>query len=345
MIVVPPVLYSYYIDEIFKMEGDFLSELLTVESLCKNYNTKPVLQDISLSIQKGELFSLAGPSGAGKTTFLKILSGIEYPDSGKVIFNNKHAGSTIMVFQEYLLFPHMTVSQNLIFGLKARKLLDRKERKKKTAEYLSYFRLSDKSESYPEHLSGGQRQRVALARAMIIGPELLLLDEPFANLDKNLKGETAKFIRQTVKDFGITAVLVTHDLEEASLISDRLGIFLNGRLRQTGTVQELYQHPSDLETAAFLGPVNHIPDDILPYIDSAAVPVSGKDIYSRAQGLEVVKDSEGPGIIKAIEHRGSYMSLSVIIAGSNIVIHSFKNGFVQGDRVKIILHSFFTNRG
>jgi putative spermidine/putrescine transport system ATP-binding protein len=280
------------------MKGENVSEFLTVADLCKNYNTKPVLDGINFTLNKGELLSIVGPSGAGKTTFLKILSGLEYPDCGTVRFSNGTDANngTILVFQEYLLFPHMTVKQNLLFGLKARKMLDKKGRIEKVS-------------------------------------------------DKNLKGETASFIRQTVKDFHITAVIVTHDLEEASIISDKLGIFLDGKLRQTGTVSELYQKPADLEVAAFLGPVNHIPSDILPYIETSVITPGKKDIYSRAQGMEILRDPDGPGLVKSIEHRGTYLSLSVKIKEREIIIHSFKNGFSQGDRVKIKLHSYFTNGG
>ncbi|MCG8453198.1 MAG: ABC transporter ATP-binding protein [Spirochaetales bacterium] len=227
---------------------------VNISKVKKNYGGKPVLKELSLEIEDGEFISLIGPSGVGKTTLLRILANIETPDSGEVHFSRTPGKEdpVIMVFQDFALFPHMTVAENVGYGLKMRGVR-RKDRQERVEKMLDWFGIADKAPSYPARLSAGQRQRAAIARALVVEPMVLLLDEPFANLDKNLKGETARFIRQTQRSFGITTVMVTHDQEEAFAVSDRIGVLISGELRQYSSPEELLKSPADGETERFLG--------------------------------------------------------------------------------------------
>lgn len=209
---------------------------IELRHISKRFNTQAVLEDISCDVRSSELVSIVGPSGAGKTTLLNIIAGLEIPDKGSVVFSepvNKHH-PVIIVFQDYVLFPAMTVRDNIGFGLKARHL-KKPQITQQVDRMLEYFQLTPHADQYPAQLSAGQKQRAAIARAMIVNPAVLLLDEPFANLDRNLKMETARFIRTTQQTFGIPTISVTHDLEEAFAMSDRIGVLLDGRLQQFDT--------------------------------------------------------------------------------------------------------------
>ncbi len=207
------------------------------------------LQDVSFSVNAGELLSFVGPSGAGKTTLLKLLAGIDTADRGTITFRDgvDRRHPPILVFQDYLLFPHMTVFDNVAFGLRSRRgraRFTRDEVRERVERYLMQLGVADKADIFPATLSGGQKQRVALARALVLEPGLLLLDEPFANLDRRLKGETAFFIRDLQRRLGVTTITVSHDLDETLAISDRVGVIVNGTLEQIGPPREIEAHPA-----------------------------------------------------------------------------------------------------
>ena len=225
-----------------------------LRGICKAYGDHAVLRDLDLRIEENEFISLIGPSGVGKTTLLKILADLETPDAGLVRFKTPPGKEhpVLMVFQDFALFPHMSVADNVGYGLKVRGLR-RRDRRDRVLKMLDWFGIGEKAEAYPARLSAGQKQRAAIARALVVEPMVLLLDEPFANLDKNLKGETAEFIRRTQRSFGITTVMVTHDQEEAFAVSDRVGVIIDGRLRQYDRPDVLVGAPGDAETARFLG--------------------------------------------------------------------------------------------
>ena len=227
---------------------------IEIESVCKSFGGHSVLNNVSLGIDDGEFVSIIGPSGVGKTTLLRILADIESPDSGKVKFSQPPGREhpVIMVFQDFALFPHMSTAENVGYGLKLRGMKKR-ERNQKVERMLDWFGIADKGRSYPSRLSAGQRQRAAIARALVVEPMVLLLDEPFANLDKNLKSDTAEFIRSTQRSFGITTIMVTHDQPEAFAVSDRIGVMLDGSLRRYASPDELAAEKADMETARFLG--------------------------------------------------------------------------------------------
>ncbi|MDR1945599.1 MAG: ABC transporter ATP-binding protein [Desulfovibrio sp.] len=232
---------------------------ITLDGLVKRFGALTVVDQISLAIKDGEFFTLLGPSGCGKTTLLRMLAGFVTPDGGDIRFGNAsivavppHRRETGMVFQNYALFPHMTVFENVAYGLKARKR-PAAEIREKVGDVLASVRLDGFEDRRPRQLSGGQQQRVALARALVIRPDVLLMDEPLSNLDARLRMSMREEIRSIQKEFGITTVYVTHDQEEAMAVSDRIAVLAEGRLRQAGSPWDIYARPADAFTAAFMG--------------------------------------------------------------------------------------------
>ena len=244
---------------------------IRVEHLTKRFEDTTALNDISFSIRSGELFFLLGPSGCGKTTLLRLLAGFYAPDEGCIFFGSKeisslppHKRHTGMVFQNYALWPHMTVAQNVAFGLQQKKL-PADEIKANVAKMLQSVQMDAYADRKPNELSGGQQQRVALARALAIRPKCLLLDEPLSNLDAKLRTEMRTEIRRICKEFKLTTVYVTHDQTEALSIADRMAIFSKGHIEQIGTPIDIYKHPKNRFVAHFLGETNFISGTVLPY--------------------------------------------------------------------------------
>jgi putative spermidine/putrescine transport system ATP-binding protein len=232
---------------------------LDIESLAKRYGDFYAVRDVSLSVADGEFLVLLGPSGCGKTTTLRMVAGFIEPTSGMVRLGGadvtllppwkRNAG---MVFQSYALFPHLTVAQNVAFGLEMRKLA-RADIERRVEEVLALVRLKGYGGRLPRQLSGGQQQRVALARALAIRPDVLLLDEPLSNLDAKLRQEVRVEIRELQRQLGLTTVMVTHDQEEALTMADRLVVMNEGLVRQVGSQRDLYERPSDRFVAGFVG--------------------------------------------------------------------------------------------
>jgi putative spermidine/putrescine transport system ATP-binding protein len=228
----------------------------------------PAVDNVSLTIQPGEFMTLLGPSGSGKTTTLNLIAGFESLTAGTIAFNGAdvsalppHKRNLGMLFQNYALFPHMTVAQNVAYPLRERKL-PKAGIARKVADVLELVQLTGRDNHYPAQLSGGQQQRVALARAIVFGPSALLLDEPLGALDRNLRATLQLEIQRIHREVGTTFVFVTHDQEEAMNLSDRIALFNDGRIEQLGTPEALYQSPETLFTARFLGDSNvfELPD-------------------------------------------------------------------------------------
>jgi putative spermidine/putrescine transport system ATP-binding protein len=222
----------------------------------------PAVDDVSLTIEPGEFMTLLGPSGSGKTTTLNLIAGFETLSAGSISFDGAdvsalppHKRNLGMLFQNYALFPHMTVAENVAYPLRERKL-PKADTARKVSEVLELVQLTGRDEHYPSQLSGGQQQRVALARAIVFGPRALLLDEPLGALDRNLRAILQQEIHRIHHELGSTFVFVTHDQEEAMNLSDRIALFNNGNLEQVGTPEVLYQAPETLFTARFLGDSN-----------------------------------------------------------------------------------------
>ncbi|QDR81155.1 ABC transporter ATP-binding protein [Sporomusa termitida] len=233
-----------------------------LNNLTKRYDSNLVLNNINLSIEQGTFLSLLGPSGCGKTTTLKIVAGFESPDAGEVVVAGEvynqlpvYRRNVGMVFQSYALFPHMTVAQNIAFGLEQRQL-DPGLIKKQVAEAIDMVQLTGFEKRKPSQLSGGQQQRVALARALVIRPRLLLLDESLSALDKKLRVDMQVELRQIQKYLGITTIFVTHDQEEALTLSDKIAVMKNGNIIQLDTPHAIYEKPGSTFVAGFLGQSN-----------------------------------------------------------------------------------------
>ncbi|HXD33931.1 MAG TPA: ABC transporter ATP-binding protein [Pyrinomonadaceae bacterium] len=233
--------------------------LLKLNNITKRYDSTSAVAGVSLAIEQGEFFGLLGPSGCGKTTTLRIIAGLERPDSGSIEFDSKDISNLTpeargfgMVFQNYALFPHLNVFENVGFGLRARRR-PTSEIADRVAQSLELVQLPGFEKRNVSELSGGQQQRVAIARAIAIQPALLLFDEPLSNLDVALREETRAELRELVARLGLTAVYVTHDQEEAFALCDRISVMAQGRILQTGTPGELYDQPDDLFVARFLG--------------------------------------------------------------------------------------------
>ncbi len=237
---------------------------VTLTQLVKTYGEMHAVDDVSIAIQEGELLALLGPSGCGKTTTLRVIAGFVEPDSGTVHFGERdvtrvpvHKRQVGMVFQGYALFPHLTVAENVEFGLKVRGW-EKPKVAARVKEMLDWVQLGALSERRPRQLSGGQQQRVALARAMAIKPDVLLLDEPFSALDAKLRLQMRTEIRELQQSAGITSVFVTHDQDEAMAIADRIGVMNQGRLEQLGSAEDLYKRPASRFVAGFIGKCNFI---------------------------------------------------------------------------------------
>jgi putative spermidine/putrescine transport system ATP-binding protein len=232
---------------------------LILSDVTKRYGELKAVDAVSLTVADGEFVVLLGPSGCGKTTTLRIVAGFVEPSSGLVSLGGsdithqppwrRNAG---LVFQSYALFPHMTVNENVAFGLEMRNV-SKPDRDRKIVEALRLVRLDHLGERLPRQLSGGQQQRVALARALVFRPDILLLDEPLSNLDAKLRQDVRVEIRELQRKLGLTAVMVTHDQEEALTMADRLVVMSDGRIRQVGTQQDLYERPADRFVADFVG--------------------------------------------------------------------------------------------
>ena len=238
--------------------------LLSLKNISRSFGSTRAVADVSLDVEQGEFFGLLGPSGCGKTTTLRMIAGLEKPDAGTIQFQNTDITNLPaerrgfgMVFQNYALFPHLNVFENVAFGLRARHAA-KAAIGERVASALDLVQLPGYEKRAVDELSGGQQQRVAIARAIAIEPALLLFDEPLSNLDVSLREETRSELRELVTRLGLTAVYVTHDQEEAFALCDRISVMVGGRLMQTGEPRELYERPSDIAVARFLGRNNLI---------------------------------------------------------------------------------------
>ena len=242
---------------------------ITLKNVTKRFGSTVAVDDVSLHVERGELFFLLGPSGCGKTTLLRAIAGLCEPNEGEIYFDDRpmgpvpaHKRNTALVFQNYALWPHKTVAENVAYGLEERRI-PRSKRHELVQEALRGVRLEEYAQRSPNQLSGGQQQRVALARALVIQPDVVLLDEPLSNLDARLRLEMRYEIRRIHDETGITMVYVTHDQKEALTMADRIAVMSMGRVEQIGDPRSLYRYPANRFVATFIGETNLFPGQVV----------------------------------------------------------------------------------
>ncbi len=305
-------------------------------SLMKSYGTQLVLKGIDLTIESGEFFSLLGPSGCGKTTTLRLIGGFEENESGAVLIDGVDIAGVApekrpvnTVFQSYALFPHMTVADNVGFGLRFQDCT-KDERRSRVGEALELVRLADFARRKPHQLSGGQQQRVALARALVLRPRVLLLDEPLGALDAKLRRALQFELKELHREVGITFVYVTHDQEEALTMSDRLAVMREGEIEQVGLPQDVYDAPESTYVADFLGLANLLPAGV---VQTGTIEVLGRQItaetgdvrgdctvFARPERLKIVSAGQGlvDGVVGDVAFVGSTTHVRVHVGAQEM---------------------------
>jgi putrescine transport system ATP-binding protein len=273
--------------------------LLRIDAVVKKFGALRAVDRLSLDIKAGEFFALLGPSGCGKTTLLRMLAGFETPDEGRILLGGKdiaqvlpHERPVNMMFQSYALFPHLNVRDNIAFGLK-RARMPRAQIDTRVAEMMALVKLEGLEKRKPDQLSGGQKQRVALARSLARRPQVLLLDEPLAALDKKLRESTQAELMEVQRRLGMTFIIVTHDQEEAMTMADRIGVMDNGRLEQVATPRELYEAPHSRWIAEFVGDINIFEGQVLER------QVLESEVGSREAGRIMVSTMDAGAIVVA----------------------------------------------
>jgi putative spermidine/putrescine transport system ATP-binding protein len=310
-----------------------------LDRVTKRFAKTTALDDVSLMVRRGELMTLLGPSGCGKTTLLNLVAGFLMPDSGEIVIDGRRITDVPayrreigIMFQNYALFPHMNVAANVGYGLKMRRIT-KPEIARRTAEALALVKLAGLEDRKPRQLSGGQQQRVALARALVIRPKVLLLDEPFSALDRNLRASMQVELKEIQRKLGVTTIFVTHDQSEALSLSDRIAVIAEGRIRQLDTPDEVYRHPIDRFVASFIGDANVLRAR-LERIDGATATValgaarvtvpsrtlqdgvvgSAVDLFVRPEDLRVAQADAAAaahGIVAAQIYQGGHIDLYV----------------------------------
>ena len=330
---------------------DRTKEYIRIEGVTKKFGDFVAVDNVTLSVYKGEIFCLLGGSGCGKTTLLRMLAGFENPTSGRIFIDGQDMAGippydrpVNMMFQSYALFPHMTVHGNVAFGLEQEKL-PRAEVERRVAEMLEMVKLSQFAQRKPHQLSGGQKQRVALARALVKRPKLLLLDEPLGALDKKLREYTQFELINIQEQLGVTFVVVTHDQEEAMTLATRIGVMDRGEIVQVGTPTDIYEYPTSKFVADFIGSVNMFegtliadePDHVrirctefpaLIYVNHGISAAPGAQVFAAIRPEKIEMSRVAPadtsencmqGTVKEIAYMGDLSVYLVKLAGGRLV--------------------------
>jgi sulfate transport system ATP-binding protein len=314
---------------------------------------------VNFGIEKGKLIGLLGPSGSGKTTILRMIAGLESPDSGQIIIDGKVVNDVAasergigFVFQNYALFRFMTVYDNIAFGLKVQKK-DKKYIEERVNELISLIGLTGLEKRYPSQLSGGQRQRVAFARALAPNPNLLLLDEPFAAIDAKVRQELRSWLKEMIEKLGITSIFVTHDQDEAIEVADEIIITNKGCIEQMGTPLEIYQNPKTAFVATFFGQPSFV-EDYQTLHTFAAVEGSRTAVIrpefihvSRENETEQYRQSASPGVVERVSFRGDKIEVQVRVNGYLLTAHrSLEAAPVRvGEKVYVFVYRLFALKG
>lgn len=327
-----------------------------MKNINKTFGDFKASDNISFGIEKGKLIGLLGPSGSGKTTILRMLAGLEYPDSGDIFINGSRVNDLPaskrgigFVFQNYALFRYMTVHDNIAFGLEIQKK-NKKECKERVEELLSLIGLEGLGNRYPHQLSGGQKQRVAFARALAPNPQLLLLDEPFAAIDAKVRQELRSWLKETINKVGITSIFVTHDQDEAIEVADEIIITNKGRIEQKGSPLDIYRNPETLFVAEFVGQSSLL-DDYSKLIGFQGAQSGSKAIIrpefikvSRKEEALLYPNSVEGGIVEKVSFRGSYSEIKIRVKDYQLTatrsLEEVPLG--PGEEVNVLIYRLFT---
>ena len=329
---------------------------LQADHLTKRFNGQlPAVDDITLTVKPGEFLTLLGPSGSGKTTMLRLLAGFERPTSGRIQigprivaddtrFTPPEKRKVGMVFQDYALFPHVDVADNIAFGLRG----SRADNERRVKQLLSLVGLSQFADRMPHELSGGQQQRVALARALAPEPDILLLDEPFSNLDTGLRAQVRTHVRDILHETETTAIFVTHDQEEALSLSDEIAVIHDGRLLQVATPHVIYNRPINSQVAHFIGEANFLPgiangytaDCLLGEVKLYLPRTGDVELMIRPEALAVNVDDDGTSAtVRWREFHGHFQRLGLALAdGTGLIARTGVAPYIRrGDQVTVTM--------
>lgn len=330
-----------------------------LKNINKSFGDFKASDNVNFGIEKGKLIGLLGPSGSGKTTILRMIAGLENPDSGEIIIDGKVVNNIPaskrgigFVFQNYALFRYMTVYDNIAFGLQVQKA-DKKYIKEIVNELIALVGLDGLGKRYPSQLSGGQRQRVAFARALAPNPQLLLLDEPFAAIDAKVRQELRSWLKEMIEQLGVTSIFVTHDQDEAIEVADEIIITNHGGIEQKGTPLEVYQDPQTAFTASFFGQTTFLNDyerfRTFEHIENAEKAIVRPEFVSvtKKDEIQKYKNSASEGTVKRVAFRGDNIELTVKVNDTYVIAkRSLSSPIISvGEKVDVFIHKLFVTKG
>lgn len=330
-----------------------------LKNINKNFGDYKASDNVNFGVEKGKLIGLLGPSGSGKTTILRMIAGLETPDSGDIIIDGVRVNDLAaskrgigFVFQNYALFRYMTVYDNIAFGLRVQKA-DKKKIDERVRELIKLIGLEGLEKRYPSQLSGGQRQRVAFARALAPNPQLLLLDEPFAAIDAKVRKELRSWLREMIEKLGVTSIFVTHDQDEAIEVADEIIITNKGRIEQTGTPIEIYHNPKTAFTASFFGETTFVDDyskfHNFEHIENVEKAIIRPEFVKVTKKNEVqkYKSSASHGVAKNVLFRGDSIEVVVDVDGTELKARRGldEQAIEVGEEVDVFLYRIFVTVG
>ena len=330
-----------------------------LKNINKNFGDYKASDNVNFGVEKGKLIGLLGPSGSGKTTILRMIAGLETPDSGDIIIDGVRVNDLAaskrgigFVFQNYALFRYMTVYDNIAFGLRVQKA-DKKKIDERVRELIKLIGLEGLEKRYPSQLSGGQRQRVAFARALAPNPQLLLLDEPFAAIDAKVRKELRSWLREMIEKLGVTSIFVTHDQDEAIEVADEIIITNKGRIEQTGTPIEIYHNPKTAFTASFFGETTFVDDyskfhnfEHIENVEKAIVRPEFVKVTKKNE-VQKYKSSASHGVTKNVLFRGDSIEVVVDVDGTELKARRGldEQAIEVGEEVDVFLYRLFVTVG
>lgn len=330
-----------------------------LKNINKNFGDYKASDNVNFGVEKGKLIGLLGPSGSGKTTILRMIAGLETPDSGDIIIDGVRVNDLAaskrgigFVFQNYALFRYMTVYDNIAFGLRVQKA-DKKKIDERVRELIKLIGLEGLEKRYPSQLSGGQRQRVAFARALAPNPQLLLLDEPFAAIDAKVRKELRSWLREMIEKLGVTSIFVTHDQDEAIEVADEIIITNKGRIEQTGTPIEIYHNPKTAFTASFFGETTFVDDyskfhnfEHIENVEKAIVRPEFVKVTKKNE-VQKYKSSASHGVTKNVLFRGDSIEVVVDVNGTELKARRGldEQAIEVGEEVDVFLYRIFVTVG